>query len=129
MPSQNLDHPWNSTALAACEQAKTLWVQATSRKAEGVEAYKIEYARDQDEDPSLVERADAILHQPGDSLPHDDHLHVRVFCAGDDRAFGCVDRGPVRWWKKRYKYMPPVVSRAALEMLADLIQSVLTLVL
>ena len=35
----------------ACEQAKTLWVQATSRKAEGVEAYKIEYARDQDAFP------------------------------------------------------------------------------
>ena len=42
VPSQNLDNSWNATALEACEQAKTLWVQATSRKAEGVESYKIE---------------------------------------------------------------------------------------
>jgi penicillin-insensitive murein endopeptidase len=65
------------------------------------------WATEQNEDPALIERADALLHQPGDSMPHDDHLHVRVFCASDDRAQGCVDRGPVRWWKKRYKYMPP----------------------
>ena len=41
---------------------------------------------EQGEDPSLLERAEAILHQPGDSAPHDDHLHVRIFCAEDDRA-------------------------------------------
>lgn len=67
----------------------------------------LDWARAIGDDPALIERAAAIMHQPGDSLPHDDHLHVRVFCAGDDRAFGCVDRGPVRWWKKRYKYLPP----------------------
>jgi penicillin-insensitive murein endopeptidase len=65
------------------------------------------YAVENNEDPALIERASALLHQPGDSMPHDDHLHVRIFCAQDDRAQGCVDRGPVRWWKKRYKYMPP----------------------
>jgi penicillin-insensitive murein endopeptidase len=65
------------------------------------------WAVEKGEDPSLIERANELLHQPGDSLPHDDHLHVRIFCAQDDRAYGCVDRGPVRWWKKRYKYMPP----------------------
>jgi penicillin-insensitive murein endopeptidase len=67
----------------------------------------LDYARGIGEDPALVERAEYLVHQPGDSLPHDDHLHVRIFCAADDRPFGCVDRGPVRWWKKRYKYMPP----------------------
>lgn len=65
------------------------------------------WAESQNEDPAILERADALLHQPGDSMPHDDHLHVRIFCAQDDRFQGCVDRGPVRWWKKRYKYMPP----------------------
>jgi hypothetical protein len=65
------------------------------------------YAESQREDPSLIDRARELLHQPGDSLPHDDHLHVRIFCAANDRPFGCSDRGPVRWWKKRYKYMPP----------------------
>ena len=36
---------------AGCEQAKTLWVQATSRKEEGVDAYKIDLARDADAFP------------------------------------------------------------------------------
>jgi penicillin-insensitive murein endopeptidase len=89
----------------------------------------LDYARAHGEEPSLLDRADALLHQPGDSLPHDDHLHVRIFCSNDDRYFGCSDRGPIRWWKKRYKYMPPVVPRATIDMLATVIQSVLTLVL
>ena len=51
VPSQNLDNTWNSTAIAACEKGKTHWIQVTSRKAEGVDAYKVEYARDQDAFP------------------------------------------------------------------------------
>jgi penicillin-insensitive murein DD-endopeptidase len=76
------------------------------------------YAAGEGEDPDLLERAEAILHQPGDSAPHDDHLHVRIFCAGDDRQFGCHDTGPVRWWKKRYKYMVPTVPRTPVDELA-----------
>ena len=37
LPTRNEDNPWNVTNVAACEMAKTLWVQATSRKEEGVE--------------------------------------------------------------------------------------------
>jgi penicillin-insensitive murein endopeptidase len=65
------------------------------------------YAHAKGEDPLLIDRAEALLHQPGDSAPHDDHMHLRVFCARDDRPYGCADRGPLRWWKKRWKYMPP----------------------
>jgi hypothetical protein len=46
VPSRNLDNSWNDTNLKACEQGKTLWTQATSRKDEGVESYKIDKARD-----------------------------------------------------------------------------------
>jgi hypothetical protein len=52
VPSQNVDNPWNMSNLHACEQAKTLWVQATSRKEEGVEAYKTATAKDQDAFPA-----------------------------------------------------------------------------
>src|SRR6516165_5726000 len=52
VPSQNLDNNWNASNLQACEQSKTLWVQATSRKEEGVEAYKIDIARDPDAFPA-----------------------------------------------------------------------------
>jgi penicillin-insensitive murein endopeptidase len=56
----------------------------------------------------LLERAGALLHQPTDSQPHDDHMHVRVFCDPGDRAFGCIDKGPRRWLKKHWKYLGPV---------------------
>jgi hypothetical protein len=51
VPSQNLDNNWNITALAACEQAKSLWTQASSRKEEGVEGYKVDSARNQEAFP------------------------------------------------------------------------------
>ena len=86
------------------------------------------YAAEQGEDPSLLERAEAILHQPGDSAPHDDHLHVRIFCAEDDRAFGCRDSGPVRWWKKRYKYMVPTVPRIGVDELAGALAQLIGIV-
>jgi hypothetical protein len=51
VPSQNLDNSWNLSATNGAEQAKKIWVQLTSQKAEGVEAYKISYARDVDAFP------------------------------------------------------------------------------
>jgi penicillin-insensitive murein DD-endopeptidase len=56
-------------------------------------------------DPALLARAREILRQPSDSQAHDDHMHVRVFCPAHNRMFGCLDKGPRRWWKKRWKYM------------------------
>jgi hypothetical protein len=51
VPSRNTDNPWNATNLQACEQAKRLWTQATSRRDEGVEGYKIDSARSTDAFP------------------------------------------------------------------------------
>jgi len=51
VPSRNLDNGFNSTSLVACEQAKRLWTQATSRKDEGVEAYKVDKARSEEAFP------------------------------------------------------------------------------
>jgi hypothetical protein len=51
IPSRNTDNSWNESNRKACEKAKTHWVQATSRKEEGVEAYKIDVARDADAFP------------------------------------------------------------------------------
>jgi penicillin-insensitive murein endopeptidase len=55
--------------------------------------------------PELLARAQALLHQPTDSQPHDDHMHVRLFCDPADRPFGCNDKGPKRWLKKHWKYL------------------------
>jgi hypothetical protein len=48
VPSRNTDNSWNQSNLQACEQAKTRWTQASSRKEEGVDAYKIDVAKDPD---------------------------------------------------------------------------------
>ena len=45
IPTRNLDNKFNETALTACEDAKTLWTEAVSRKSEGVDEYKVTHAR------------------------------------------------------------------------------------
>ena len=45
---RTLDNTWNAANLKACVQAKDHWVMVTSRRAEGVEGYKIDFARDED---------------------------------------------------------------------------------
>jgi len=51
VPSRNEDNTWVASNLRACEQAKTNWTQATSRRDEGVDAYKADSARDTDAFP------------------------------------------------------------------------------
>jgi len=51
VPTQNLENNWNVSNLQACERARTQWIMATSRKEEGVDAYKIDAARDADAFP------------------------------------------------------------------------------
>ena len=41
VPTVNLDNSFNETALRACEQAKTTWVKAVSRKDQGHDDYQI----------------------------------------------------------------------------------------
>src|SRR5262249_49112043 len=48
VPSRNTDNSWNQSNLQACEQAKTLWTQATSQKEEGIERYKVDKSLDAD---------------------------------------------------------------------------------
>lgn len=78
VPTQNTDNSWNESNLKACEKAKSSWVEATSRKAEGVDAYKIGSARDPDAFPqpawprqTLDELILATFH--GRMIDHEDH--------------------------------------------------------
>jgi penicillin-insensitive murein DD-endopeptidase len=66
------------------------------------------------DDAALLARAAAIVRQPSDSEPHDDHMHIRIYCDPSDRGFGCDDRGPTRWWKKHWKYMSPPFGHAGI---------------
>lgn len=56
----------------------------------------IAYAENHNEHPSILERATYVLRQPGNAAPHNDHLHIRTYCAGGDKAAGCRDFGR-RW--------------------------------
>jgi penicillin-insensitive murein endopeptidase len=59
-------------------------------------AMMLHYARRFGEHPSILRRAASILHQPRDAPPHDDHIHVRIYCGDADLKQGCEDTGP-RW--------------------------------
>jgi penicillin-insensitive murein endopeptidase len=55
----------------------------------------IEHAQKIGEPDALVQRARKALRQPGSAAPHDDHMHVRIFCPTADKAYGCIDTGPM----------------------------------
>jgi penicillin-insensitive murein endopeptidase len=45
---------------------------------------------------AIVQRFSELTCQP--STPHDDHMHVRLFCSPDDIASGCLDKPPMYPW-------------------------------
>jgi penicillin-insensitive murein endopeptidase len=77
-------------ALITAPEARVQWIFLYEPLAETLLAY----AHDHGESDAIQARARAVLHQPGDSAPHDDHMHVRIYCSEAERAAGCVDRGP-----------------------------------
>ena len=82
IPTRNLDNKYNATTLRACEQAKTMWVQLTSLKEQGVEDYEITPGRHLDAVPQptwpsqslgdLIEKAFT-----GCLIDHEDHPALR----------------------------------------------------
>ncbi len=63
------------------------------------------------ESAALLERASKVLHQPSDAHRHNDHFHVRIYCAWDDRAEGCLDTEP--YWPWRHVDPLPLLRRTA----------------
>jgi penicillin-insensitive murein endopeptidase len=64
----------------------------------GVEAAITEYARARGEPPELVWRAVTVMLEPGDSSPHDCHVHLRIACRPDEAVAGCEGGGPYWPW-------------------------------
>lgn len=64
-----------------------------------VEALLIDYARARGESNELVWRAETVMLQPSDSLPHDDHMHLRVGCTPESSLTGCDGGGPYWPWQ------------------------------
>jgi penicillin-insensitive murein endopeptidase len=63
-----------------------------------VEALLVDYAIAKGENLSLVWQAETVLLQPGDSAPHDDHIHVRIACTPEEAVNGCEGGGPLWEW-------------------------------
>jgi penicillin-insensitive murein DD-endopeptidase len=63
-----------------------------------VEALVLNYALAKGDDPELIWRAQNVMLQPMDSLPHDDHLHLRVACSPEASVRGCEGGGPYWNW-------------------------------
>jgi penicillin-insensitive murein endopeptidase len=63
-----------------------------------LEALLIDYARARGEPLELLYRAETVMLQPGDSLPHDDHLHLRIACSPEETLAGCSGGGPYWEW-------------------------------
>jgi penicillin-insensitive murein endopeptidase len=74
----------------------------------------IEHAQSIGDDPIVIARAMRACKQPGDSAPHNDHMHVRIYCPPEDRAFGCVDIGPLELLAER-----ETEKQRQLQMIAD----------
>ncbi len=84
-----------------------------------IEAMLIEYARALGEPDELIWRAQTVLLQPADSLPHDDHLHMRVACSPEQAVTGCMGGGPHWGW------LPPlpVLGELTIDDLAELVEA------
>lgn len=79
-------------SLLRSTQIEVQWLFASS----AVEALLIQHALAAGDDAELIWRAENALLEPADSLPHDDHLHVRVACSPDAAVQGC-EGGGVSW--------------------------------
>jgi penicillin-insensitive murein endopeptidase len=79
-------------ALLTSEVARPQWIFVVAH----LEGLLLEYAFALGEPTTLLWQAENILHQPGDSSPHDDHFHLRIACSDEEVLAGCVTGSP--WW-------------------------------
>jgi penicillin-insensitive murein endopeptidase len=90
-------------ALLADPQAAVQWIFVSR----GLKALLLDFALDRGGDLETARRAAEVLHQPGDSPPHDDHFHVRIYCPAGQGSGPCRDLGPVWPWIE-----PPARAKA-----------------
>jgi penicillin-insensitive murein endopeptidase len=63
-----------------------------------IEALLVQYARARGETDELLWQAETVMLQPKESLPHDDHIHLRISCTAETLATGCTGGGPYWEW-------------------------------
>jgi penicillin-insensitive murein endopeptidase len=94
------DAPRNWSIVESVVQARGVGVLRIFVAA-WIERLLLTHARSVGRPAWIVQRAESLMHQPGDAAPHDDHFHVRIACTPDERAAGCVDYGPMWTWLEK----------------------------
>jgi penicillin-insensitive murein endopeptidase len=82
-----------------------------------IEALLVDYALARGEPLDLVLRAQSVMFEPLDSLPHDDHVHLRIACTPEEMTRGCVGGGPYWEWLPELSVPPRLDER---ELIAEL---------
>jgi penicillin-insensitive murein endopeptidase len=91
----DVEHTWR--LVRALLEAPELGVQFMF-VSKNVEALLVDYALARGEPLELVLRAQSVLLEPGDSMPHDDHVHLRIACTPAEALAGCFGGGPHWDW-------------------------------
>lgn len=81
-----------------------------------LEARVIDYALAKETDLALIWKAQTVMLQPGDSLPHADHVHVRIACKPEETVHGCSGGGPHWSWLEPF----PRLERDLAALLEDI---------
>ena len=91
-------------ALLSDPEVRVQWIFVANH----LRSKMLNWAEKHDRPRWLIEYGRVVVRQPLKAAPHDDHMHVRIYCPRADRAYGCVDSGPV-WQheKKSFKYEGP----------------------
>ncbi len=96
-------------------EAQVQWIFVS----DGLKAKLLQWALDNNRDIETIEKAASVLHQPGDSAPHDDHFHVRVYCPENEFGAGCRDVRPFWPWIRHPRRLEDVtmdeIKKLALE--------------
>jgi penicillin-insensitive murein endopeptidase len=91
----DVDKTWELVKLLVADDELRVQFIFASRV---IEALLVDHALARGEPLELVYRAQAVLLEPGDSLNHDDHFHVRIACSPEDEVAGCSGGGPIWEW-------------------------------
>ncbi len=101
-------------ALVTNPDANVQWMFV----ARHVEALLVEYAIARGESDEIIARAESIMIEPWDSLPHDDHLHLRLACSPDEAVSGCAGGGPYWSWLAPLPQLGPMDDAELIEAIA-----------
>lgn len=92
----DVDRTWRFVAALLADEHATV---QRILVVEHLRTRLLEHARNNDAPANIVERFAQVTCQP--RFPHDDHMHIRVFCSAEDIGRGCEDTTPVFPWRNK----------------------------